>query len=125
MARWPGSWRCVSRAIVLIVLAIDGQPATRMNRKTGGFVLGPAMRLMSDRHAGVEPGRRYAVIDDFYDDLVYTLTHLAYDEKAPFAPILQRPSGAARAIRSPEPDLADAVRHDLVLQGGMMGGMMG
>jgi FtsP/CotA-like multicopper oxidase with cupredoxin domain len=68
------------------------------------------------------PGQRYRVLDEFYDGLAYTLTELAYDGAAPLRP---HPLDAPRALPFnplPEPDLAAAKRHELVLQGGMMGG---
>ena len=71
-----------------------------------------------------DPGRRYAVVDEFYDDLAYTLTHLAYDQGEP---VRAHPLDAPLALPRnplPEPDLANAERHDIVLQGGMMGGGM-
>ncbi len=74
-----------------------------------------------------EPGRRYRVIDDFYDGLSYWLTQLAYDKRPPMrAHPLAAPISLPRNPL-PEPDLASAERHELRLQGGMMGGgaMMG
>lgn len=71
-----------------------------------------------------EPGGRYAVIDDFYDGLSYSLTDLVYDEGEP---LRRHPLGSSLALPRnplPEPDLATAEHHDIVLQGGMMGGGM-
>jgi len=68
------------------------------------------------------PGRRYRVIDDFYDGLSYWLTQLAYEDKpAVRAHPLDAPLSLPRNPL-PEPDLANAERHELRLQGGMMGG---
>ncbi len=74
-----------------------------------------------------DPGRRYRVIDDFYEGLSYWLTQLAYDQSPPVrSPSLDAPLSLPRNPL-PEPDLASAERHQLRLQGGMMGGgaMMG
>jgi FtsP/CotA-like multicopper oxidase with cupredoxin domain len=105
-----------------VVLALDGQPCEPHEPEDGRILLGPAMRVdvMLDMQGA--PGRRYAVIDDFYDGLSYRLTEFAYDEQPP----LRGHAGEAPIVlpRNPltEPDLAAAERHDLVLQGGMMGG---
>jgi FtsP/CotA-like multicopper oxidase with cupredoxin domain len=105
-----------------VVLALDGQPCEPHEPEDGRILLGPAMRadVMLDMQG--EPGHRYAVIDDFYDGLSYRLTEIAYDERPP----LHIHLGEAPIVlpRNPltEPDLAAAERHDLVLQGGMMGG---
>jgi hypothetical protein len=48
------------------------------------------------------PGRRYAVIDDFYGDLAYTLTHLAYSDGLP---LRSHPLAALLALpRNPVPE---------------------
>jgi len=71
-----------------------------------------------------KPGARYRVVDDFYTGLGYVLTELAYDTASP---LRIQPLDAPRSLPPnplPEPDLARAERHELVLQGGMMGGGM-
>ena len=107
-----------------VVIAIDGQPCDPHEPEGGRILLGPAMRvdIMLDMQG--EPGQRYAVVDDFYDGLAYTLTHLAYTEDLP---VRTHPVDASlRLPRNPlpEPDLATAERHEIKLQGGMMGGGM-
>ena len=110
-----------------IVVAIDGQPCEPHEPSGGRLLLGPAMRIDVMLDMQGEPGRRYQVIDDFYEGLSYWLTELAYDERPPVRP---HPFTAKLALPRnplPEPDLASAERHELRLQGGMMGGgvMMG
>ena len=74
-----------------------------------------------------DPGRRYRVIDDFYEGLSYWLTRLAYDQRQPLRGHGLDPPLVLPPNPLPEPDLTTAERHDLILQGGMMGGaaMMG
>ena len=106
------------------IVAIDGQPCDPHEPKGGRLLLGPAMRIDVALDMEGEPGRRYAVVDDFYDDLSYTLTHLAYDAGPP---LRMHPLDAPLALPRnplPEPDLVHAERHDIHLQGGMMGGGM-
>src|SRR6266851_4020859 len=110
-----------------MAVAIDGQPCEPHEPPAGRLLLGPAMRVDLILDMQGEPRRRYRVIDDFYDGLSYWLTELAYDERPPVRP---RPPDAALSLPRnplPEPDLASAERHELRLQGGMMGGgaMMG
>lgn len=105
-----------------MIIAIDGQPCDPHEPEGGRIVLGSAMRIdiLLDLHG--KPGERYAVVDDFYDGLSYTLTNLAYEEGNP---LRDHPLDAPLALPRnplPEPDLANAERHDIVLQGGMMGG---
>lgn len=106
-----------------VIVAVDGQPCDPHEPDQGRLLLGPAMRIDVILDLQGEPGRRYRVIDDFYQGLEYWLTRLAYDEQP------ANRTGAARVPPAlprnplPEPELAGAERHDVVLQGGMMGGM--
>jgi FtsP/CotA-like multicopper oxidase with cupredoxin domain len=105
-----------------VVVAIDGQPCDPHEPPGGRLVLGPAMRMDVILDMQGEPGRRYRVVDDYYDGLSYWLTELAYD-KGP--PVRAHPLDAPLTLPRnplPEPDLATAERHELKLQGGMMGG---
>jgi FtsP/CotA-like multicopper oxidase with cupredoxin domain len=109
-----------------VIVAIDGQPCDPHEPKGSRILLGPAMRVDVVLDMQGEPGRRYRVIDDFYDGLSYWLTELAYDDR----PALRaHPLAAPVRLASnplPEPDIANAVRHQIRLEGGMMGGgMMG
>lgn len=105
-----------------VIVAIDGQPCDPHEPEGGRIVLGPAMRIDIGLDMQGEPGRRYAVIDDFYDGLAYTLTNFAYDDGPPLREhALDAPLTLPRNP-VPEPDLATAERHEIVLQGGMMGG---
>ena len=69
-----------------------------------------------------KPGQSYRVIDDFYPDLAYKLLDLAYDPEEP-AREHSDPPPRLPANPLPEPDLTAAERHEIALQGGMMGGM--
>jgi FtsP/CotA-like multicopper oxidase with cupredoxin domain len=104
-----------------IVIAVDGQPCEPHEPEGGRLVLGPAMRIDVLLDAEGEPGHSYAVIDDFYDGLAYTLISLVY-ENAPKRPSPPRTALTLPANPLPEPDLAKAVKQEIVLQGGMMGG---
>jgi FtsP/CotA-like multicopper oxidase with cupredoxin domain len=104
------------------IVAIDGQPCDPHESEGGRILLGPAMRIDIALDMQGDPGRRYAVVDDFYDGLSYHLTQLAYDERPP---LRAHPLDAPLDLpRNPllEPVIAEAERHELVLQGGMMGG---
>lgn len=106
-----------------VVIALDGQPCTPHEPVGGRLLLGPAMRADLILDMVGKPGSRHAVVDDFYDRLAYELVALAY-ERGP--PVREHPLNAPVRLRPnplPQPDLASAERHELVLQGGMMGGM--
>jgi FtsP/CotA-like multicopper oxidase with cupredoxin domain len=108
-----------------VVVATDGQPCAPHDVEGGRLLLGPAMRIDVSIDMQGEPGRRYAIIDDFYDGLAYWLTHLAYADQPP---LRERPPDAPLILPRnplPEPDLSTAERHELTLEGGMMSGMMG
>ena len=110
-----------------VIIAIDGQPCDPHEPAGGRILLGPAMRidLMLDMRG--EPGRRYRVVDDFYDGLSYWVTQLAYGEGPPLREHALEPPLVLPRNPLPEPNLDAAEHHVLRLQGGMMGGgaMMG
>lgn len=105
-----------------VVIAVDGQPCEPHEPEGGRLVLGPAMRIDVILDMQSEPGRSYAVTDDFYDGLSYTLTNLVYDQALPMrAHPLDPPLALPRNPLS-EPDITTAKKQEIVLQGGMMGG---
>lgn len=105
-----------------VIVAIDGQPCEPHEPEGGRVLLGPAMRTDIVLDMQGEPGRRYRVVDDFYRDLSFWLTQLAYDDKAPIRAHPMERSLALPKNPLPDPDLATAERRALTLQGGMMGG---
>ncbi len=107
-----------------VIVAIDGQPCDPHEPDGDRLLLGPAMRVDVVLDMSGKPGRRYRVIDDFYDDLAYTLVHLAYDDKTAARASPLEAVGGLPPNPLPQPDLAAAERHELALQGGMMSGAM-
>jgi FtsP/CotA-like multicopper oxidase with cupredoxin domain len=106
------------------VVAIDGHPVEPHVPENGRVVLASGMRIDLILDMIGSPGDRTTVVDDFYRDLAYRLIDLAYRpdrlrEKPPETPIRLAPNPVS------EPDLHDAVRHEVALQGGMMGAMAG
>jgi FtsP/CotA-like multicopper oxidase with cupredoxin domain len=106
-----------------VVVAYDGQPCDPHPLDDGKLVLGPAMRadLIIDMIG--EPGRSYRVVDDFYKDLAYKLAAFAYGADKPARGPQSDAPPKLPANPLSEPDLAAAERHEIALQGGMMGGM--
>ncbi|RUW60736.1 multicopper oxidase family protein [Mesorhizobium sp. M7A.F.Ca.US.008.03.1.1] len=105
-----------------IIVAIDGQPCEPREPQGGRIVLAPAMRIDVVLDLQGDPGSRHAVTDDFYDGLAYTLTSFVYSSEPP---LRANPLDAPVRLPAnplPIPNLADAVRQEIVLQGGMMGG---
>ncbi|MBU0726704.1 MAG: multicopper oxidase family protein [Alphaproteobacteria bacterium] len=105
------------------VIALDGQPVIPHAPADGLVALGPAMRVDLILDMTGKPGSRVQVVDRFYRGLEYRLVDLAYDEtplrdSTPDWPI------ALPANPIPEPDLAGANRHEVIFNGGMMGGIV-
>ena len=106
-----------------IVIALDGQPVAPHSPDNRRIVLGPAMRVDLILDMTGNTGSRIAVVDRFYEGLEYTLVELAYDDtpmraRVPDWPI-ELPANPLR-----EPEISNAIRHDVVFNGGMMGGMV-
>ena len=106
-----------------MVVAYDGQPVEPHKLPGDRLELGPAMRadLVIDMLG--KPGERFTITDSFYRQQAYRLVDLVYAG----GPLRDRPLEASIALPAnpvPGPDLASAVRHDIVFQGGMMGMMI-
>ncbi len=105
------------------VIAFDGQPVQPHEPPAGRLVVPPAGRVDVILDLEGEPGRRYAVTDDFYPRQSYRYLELVYD---PAAPLRSSPLDAPVALAPnpiPEPRLAEAQRHDMILAGGAMSGL--
>ncbi len=106
-----------------LVIALDGQPVAPHVPENGLVVLGPAMRADLVLDLVGTAGGTVAVTDRFYDGLEYKLIDFLYAgaplrEHAPDWPIDLPANPLA------EPDLSRAIRHEVVFNGGMMGGMV-
>jgi FtsP/CotA-like multicopper oxidase with cupredoxin domain len=105
-----------------LVVAIDGQPVTPHEHAGGRVTLAPAMRIDLVLDATGEAGQRYAVGDVFNARASYDLLQLEYDpsvlrDRPPDTPVALPPN------QLPEPDMANAVQHEIRFEGGMMGRM--
>lgn len=108
-----------------IVIASDGQPVDPHPPANEQIVLGPGMRCDIILDLTGQPEQRFAVHDTFYQGFGYRLLDLVYSPEPPVRahPILAPARLADNPL--PEPDLSQGVRYDIVVAGGMMGGMMG
>jgi FtsP/CotA-like multicopper oxidase with cupredoxin domain len=108
-----------------VVIAFDGQPVEPHRPEGGRIVLGPSMRADVLLDATGEPGRSYAIADDFHPRRAYRLLDLRYAAER----LHGGHAGAALPKLPPnplaEPELAAASRHRIEFGGGMMGNMMG
>jgi FtsP/CotA-like multicopper oxidase with cupredoxin domain len=106
-----------------MVIAYDGQPVTPHAPPHGAVVLGPAMRIDLILDMAGRPGERFEIVDDYYRGLAYRLVDIVYHG----APLRERPPDSPIQLPAntmPEPDVAGAERHEVLLNGGMMGMMM-
>ena len=106
-----------------LLVAFDGQPVEPHAPEGGRVVLGPAMRTDLILDMTGKPGHSATVVDTFYKDLEYKLVEISYTDEQP---LRAQPLAAPAKLPPnpiPEPDLANAQRHDVTLTGGMMGGM--
>lgn len=106
-----------------LVIALDGQPVEPHPPEGNRVVLGPAMRADILLDMVGHPSSSATVTDTFYDDLSYRLVDLVYTNEPPLRTEPLGPPARLPPNTMPEPDLSHAKRHDVVLTGGMMGGM--
>ncbi|MGE3989974.1 multicopper oxidase family protein [Pseudorhodoplanes sp.] len=105
------------------VIALDGQPVEPHTPEGGRVVLGPAMRADIVLDMKASSGKRFTVADRFYRGLHYRLLDLLYSEAEPSSRVGERSPVRLAANPLAEPDLGAAERHQVVMGGGMMGGM--
>ncbi|WP_157015367.1 multicopper oxidase family protein [Mesorhizobium xinjiangense] len=106
-----------------VIVALDGQPVAPHAPDGGQVVLGSAMRVDLVVDLTGKPGSRVSVVDRFYEGLEYRLVDLAYDD----APLRERaPDWPMDLPANPlaEPDMDNAMRHEVTFNGGMMGQMV-
>ena len=107
------------------IIALDGQPVEPHAPAHHRIVLGAAMRadLIIDMQG--KPGETFRVIDEFYPNQAYKLVDLSYSSEPP---LRENPLDATIRLPAnplPEPDIANAARHEIIMSGGAMGGMRG
>ncbi len=106
-----------------VVVALDGQPVAPHAPEGGVVLVGPGMRADIVLDATGEPGAAVTVRDLFRSGDAYDVATLAHGD----TPLRARaPDWDMALAPNPlsEPDLAGAMRHDIVFNGGMMGQMM-
>jgi len=106
-----------------LVIALDGQPTAPHAPPGNRLVVPPAGRIDAILDMTRMPGERYPVVDEYFARQSYRFVELAYDAGAPLreSPLDGKVALAPNPL--PEPRLADAQHHDVVLAGGAMGAM--
>jgi len=105
------------------LIANDGQPCQPDQLPGGRLVLAPGGRADLIIDVSGRDGDRLAVTDDFYRNQSYRLTELVCEGPTRVARLSEPRALPPNPL--PEPDLAKAPTHEIVLGGGMMGGMAG
>ena len=106
------------------IIAIDGQPVTPHRPQDEKLVLGPAMRIDLIIDCIGDPGQRFTIVDDYYQQSAYALLDIVYSP----TPLRQQIIDAAIDLPGnpiPEPNLSTTQKHEIVFEGGAMGGMNG
>jgi FtsP/CotA-like multicopper oxidase with cupredoxin domain len=104
------------------IIALDGQAVAPHAPAEGRVVIAPGQRVDLILDCAGAPGGVSQVVDYQYQSRAYRFIDLAYGAAPlrtgalpPVAPLPRNPL--------PAPDLGDAERHEIVLGGGMMGGL--
>ena len=105
------------------VIAHDGHPVEPYAPDGERIVFAPGQRVEVILDIPARPGERLQVRDDYYQRFAYTFVTFAV---APGAALRARPLAAPVALKPnplPEPDAQAAAIHDIVIEGGAMGGL--
>ena len=103
------------------IIALDGHAVAPHVPADGVVLLGPGMRADVVVDCMLAPGARATVYDAFYRGSSQALMDLSYGDAAPRRTRPPERKATLPMNSIPEPDLARATRHDIVLQGGAMG----
>jgi FtsP/CotA-like multicopper oxidase with cupredoxin domain len=105
------------------VIALDGQPCVPHAPDGNRLVIPSAGRADVILDMTGEPGSRHAVVDDYFARQAYNYLDLVYAGSPPLRESFDEPVPALAANPIPEPEIADAQRHEVLLAGGAMGRM--
>jgi FtsP/CotA-like multicopper oxidase with cupredoxin domain len=107
------------------IIALDGQPVPAHAPDDSTVILAPAQRADLILDMTQPPGSRFTVSDRYYGRQAYRLVDIAYGSEKPLRKEPPDTPIELPANPLPEPKLKDAARHEVVLEGGAMSGMMG
>ena len=104
-------------------IAIDGHPVPPTNMGNGLVVIAPGGRVDLVLDMTGKPGERFEIVESYYQRYSFTLAEIVYTDETSLRPA--RLSAPKRMTANPVamPDLANAKRHELVFEGGAMGGL--
>ena len=107
------------------VIAIDGHPVTPHAPSNDMVLLGPGQRADVIIDCVGEPGSKHRILDMAYEQSINELQDIEYLDASP---VRKKPLGPVKALPAnplKEPDLTQAVHHEMVISGGAMSGMRG
>jgi FtsP/CotA-like multicopper oxidase with cupredoxin domain len=104
-----------------LIIAYDGHAVAPHSPENKLIVLGPGMRVDVLLDFNAEAGSKHRVVDRYYRGRDYRLLDFAYSTTRSEKTRSGSPQLPPNQL--PEPDLTSAVRHEIVLDGGMMSGM--
>ncbi|MCW8916782.1 MAG: multicopper oxidase family protein [Magnetovibrio sp.] len=104
-------------------VAVDGHPVIPSQMEEGLVVIPPGGRtdLVIDFRGN--PGEKFAIIDNYYQRQPFTLIEGSYTDQPPVRTEALEPPKKMADNPVAQPDLANAERHDMIFEGGAMGGL--
>jgi len=104
------------------LIAVDGHPVKPRKLNNGRAIVAPGMRLDLIIDMTGKPGDSFDVIDGAYQRQTYRIARIAYHDTSPLRhdlpPPIALPSNPVAV-----PDINSGVDHEMVFQGGAMGGL--
>jgi len=109
------------------IVALDGHPVPPTVPEDGRIWLAPGQRVDVILDIPGKPGEEIKILDGAYGETRrYHLMSLNLDGQPPLRDASAESSPEALQPHDlPEPDIAQATRHELIFEGGAMGGMQG
>ena len=104
-------------------IAIDGHPVTPSRLEEAPVIVPPGGRVDLLLDMTGKPGASFPVADVYYQRNAYTFTNLKYSNETPIRESV--PGRPKRLADNPvvRPNLENAVLHEMIFEGGAMGGL--
>jgi FtsP/CotA-like multicopper oxidase with cupredoxin domain len=106
-----------------VVVSLDGHAIEPYQLRDELLVIGPGMRADVVIDMEGEPGASHGVVDRFYRGRDYELLTFKYTQQKLASGRFVNSPKIVPATSLPQPDVVNAVRHDILMAGGMMGGL--
>ena len=104
-------------------IAVDGHPVPPTKTGGGLVVVPPGGRVDLILDMTGKPGERFEIVESYYQRYSFTLAEIVYSDESPLRKDMLPVPKPLAANPVALPDLANSERHEMIFEGGAMGGL--